>query len=885
VSARPLWIEYLDAKNFPGREHEAETVALLRKKYGARAVSLLVLCDDPALEFARTHRAALWPGIPVVFCGINGYTPEMRDGLPASTGIAESLDIDGTIRAALRLCPSTRNVVVLHDSTVTGVGSRRAFDAVAPRFAGRVTFRVLPDLPAGELFRLLRGLGRESVVLALSYSRDADGRVFDHERIAELLARSSAVPVFVVHGERLGRGVVGGILLGGYEHGREAGRLALRVLRGEAADAIPVARATARPEFDFEGLRRWNLDPAALPEGARVINVPESFYRKYRSLVWGTVAVFLGLVAIVVTLSLNIVRRRRAEAAEMEEQRFLQSVLDRLPDPVVVLDARHEVRLRNEAARLLAEGEGGGAGGDVPLFHRPGDCPGDGEPCAVHDALSAGAAVAFERRQLREDGDARTFSVSAAPVPLLGGGETGVVAFAHDVTELKRANLELLDKERRLDHLAHHDSLTGLPNRLLFHDRFRQAIARVRRAQQPLALLFLDLDRFKNVNDAHGHDTGDELLAAVGRRLQECVRDSDTVARLGGDEFALLLDGPRDAAAAAIVARKVLRALGQPFSAGRHEIFVGASIGISLYPDDGGSAADLLKHADAAMYLAKERGRGNYQFFTEALNDRVLRQVTVEKKLRRALAAGVLEVHFQPIVSLASGRIVAGEALLRWTDGELGEVSPAEFVPIAEEAGLIGAIGESVLRTACRAASAWQVEGLGAVRVAVNVSARQFWQGEVLGAVERALAESALPASSLELELTESVHVPRTDDIRVVLDALRALGVRLSVDDFGTGWSSLAYLRRLPLDTLKVAQEFVRDLSVDPNDAAIVKAILSLARTLGYHVVAEGVESSEHVDFFRAHGCDLVQGHFFSRAVPEREFGELLRAEGRARVS
>ncbi len=880
---RPVWVEYLDAKNFPGREHEAEIVSLLARKYGGREVSLVVLCDDPALEFGRAHGATLWPGMPVVFCGINGYEPSMKEGLPRSTGIAESLDIDGTIRAALRLCPDARTVVVLHDSTVTGLGSRRAFDAVAPRFAGRVSFRVLPDVRAEELFGLLRRLGRHDVVLALSYGRDAAGRVFDHERIAELLARSSTAPVFVVHGERLGRGVVGGVLLGGYEHGRETGRLALRVLRGEEPDAIPVARAAARPEFDWEGLRRWNVDPRALPEGARVINVPESFYRKYRSLVWGTVALVLGLVAIVVTLSLNIVRRRRAEAAVLEEQRFLQSVLDRLPDPVVVLDAGHGIRLRNEAARRLAGEDGAAAGPPVSLFHEPGECPSAGEPCAVRDALAADAAVAYERRQLLPGGDARTFSVSAAPLPLLEAEGRGVVASAHDVTELKRANLELLDKERRLDHLAHHDSLTGLPNRLLFHDRFQQAIVRARRSQQPLALLFLDLDRFKNVNDALGHDIGDDLLAAVGRRLQECVRDSDTVARLGGDEFAILLDGPTDAASAAVVARKVLWTLGRPFAAGRHEIFVGASIGISLHPDDGGSVADLVKHADAAMYLAKERGRGNYQFFTEALNERVLRQVTVEKRLRRAVAAGALEVHFQPIVSLATGRVVAGEALLRWTDEELGEVSPAEFVPIAEEAGIIGTIGESVLATACRAARAWQLEGHGEIRVAVNVSARQFWQGEVLGTVERALAESDLPPSSLELELTESVLVPRTEEIRDLLDALRALGVRLSVDDFGTGWSSLAYLRRLPLDTLKVAQEFVRDLSVDPNDAAIVKAILSLARTLGYRVVAEGVESTAHVEFFREHGCDLVQGHYFSRAVPEREFAELLRS--RAPVS
>ncbi|MBK8597430.1 MAG: EAL domain-containing protein [Holophagales bacterium] len=881
VNGRPLWVEYLDAKSFPAMAHEPETVALYRTKYGGRHLSLVVLCDDPALEFARAHRDELWPGVPVVFCGINGYTPEKLAGLKPATGVAESLDIGGTLEAALGLCPGARTVVVLHDSTVTGLGSLRDFEAAAPRFGSRVRFQVLPEMAVDALLGTLERLGADVIVLALSYSRDAAGRVFDHSRIAELLAGHSAVPVFVVHGERLGRGVVGGILLGGTEHGREAGRLALRVLGGESAGTIPVARGTSYPEFDYEGLERWRLDPSKLPEGARVINVPESFYRRYRSLVWGTAAVVLGLSAIVVVLSLNIVRRRRAERAVQEERRFVQSVLDRLPDPVLVFDAGHVLKLENEAAHALAEGASGSTP-HAPLFNLTGaPCPEGSEPCPVREALGAGGAVVFERRQLVGEGETRTYSVSAAPLPLLATGETGVVVSAHDVTALKRANLDLLDKERRLDHLAHHDALTGLPNRLLFHDRFQQAIARARRAHHPLALLFLDLDRFKNVNDSLGHETGDELLTAVGLRLRECVRDSDTVARLGGDEFAVLLDGPTDAAHAATVARKTLGTLGRTLTLDQHEVFVGASIGIAVYPDDGGTTDDLLKHADAAMYLAKERGRGNYQFFTEVLNARVLRQVTIEKRLRHALAAGALEVHFQPIVSLSTGRIVAGEALLRWTDEELGAVGPAEFVPIAEESGLIGAIGEGVLRIACRAARGWQLEGFGDFRIAVNVSARQFWQREILGSVERALSESSLPASSLELELTESVLLPRTEDVRGLLDELGGLGVRLSVDDFGTGYSSLGYLKRLPLDTIKVAQDFVRDLSVDPNDAAIVEAVLSLARTLGFDVVAEGVETAEHVAFFREHGCDLVQGHYFGRAVPEREFGELLRAGAR----
>jgi diguanylate cyclase (GGDEF)-like protein len=584
------------------------------------------------------------------------------------------------------------------------------------------------------------------------------------------------------------------------------------------------------------------------------------------------------LSLLVVGLAVNILRRRRAETALEAERVFLQSVIDGLPDPVFVLEPDHSVRMRNRSAESIERAEPGAPVHQLsrPLLHTPDSpCAADGERCAVQEVIDRRQPVHFERRRLRSQSVLETFEISAAPL-WREGEVAGVIASAHDITELKSVYERLLDHERQLEHIAHHDPLTGLPNRLLFLDRFHQAIARSTRSHNTVALLFLDLDRFKNVNDTLGHETGDALLRQVAERLKVSVRVEDTVARLGGDEFTILIEESRENPTGVAVARKIIQALERPFSVGAHQLYAGASIGIAIYPVDGTSVERLIRNADAAMYLAKERGRGNYQFFTESLNEKAHRQLVLETRLRETLSRDGLDLNYQPIVRLSDGRIVAAEALLRWTDPELGSVSPCEFIPVAEETGLIVAIGESVLRKACLAAAHWHAIGFPEMRVAVNISARQFWHQDLSSSVRQVLVESGLPARFLELELTESLLLPDSSGSIDIVQGLRDLGVRLSLDDFGTGYSSLSYLRTLPLHTLKIAQEFVQDLSPASNDSAIVRVILSLSKMLGFEVTAEGVETAEQLEFLAANGCDFVQGHYFHKAVPAPELEALL---------
>ncbi|OWW21409.1 hypothetical protein AYR66_19900 [Noviherbaspirillum denitrificans] len=444
--------------------------------------------------------------------------------------------------------------------------------------------------------------------------------------------------------------------------------------------------------------------------------------------------------------------------------------------------------------------------------------------------------------------------------------------------------IERKQDEDYIRHMAHHDALTGLPNRLLLEDRLSQAIARAARYHALVAVLFVDLDHFKHVNDSLGHHIGDKLLQAIGERMQDCLREGDSIARLGGDEFVICLaevSRNRDAAA---VAQKIQAALAESFTVDGNVLQVGSSIGISLYPLDGADAEALLRAADAAMYDAKAKGRGNYQFFTPALNIAAQQRLTVSNQLRQALVRGEFVLYYQPQVSLRSGAIVGVEALMRWKRCQHGKhdlVSPTHFIPILEEIGLMAEAGKWVLREACMQAAAWQKMGLAPIRLAVNLSARQFAGDDIVRTVIEVLDESGLGPEWLELEITESLMFDDSERIIHAMHELKRLGVSLSLDDFGTGYSSLSYLRRFPVDRVKIDRSFVQDLTTNAGGADIVRSILALSQKLGLAAIAEGVETEAQLGYLRQQGCAEIQGYLFSPPFPAEEMTLLLRSDRR----
>ncbi|OIQ74324.1 cyclic di-GMP phosphodiesterase Gmr [mine drainage metagenome] len=429
----------------------------------------------------------------------------------------------------------------------------------------------------------------------------------------------------------------------------------------------------------------------------------------------------------------------------------------------------------------------------------------------------------------------------------------------------------------RLEHLAHHDVLTDLPNRLLLQDRLNQAIELAHRQGRKLAVMFLDLDRFKHINDSLGHAVGDQLLQSVAQRLVDCVRHSDTISRQGGDEFVLLLSYIEHAEDAARTARKILAALVRSHAIDGHDLHISVSIGISIYPDHGQDAETLIKSADTAMYYAKEGGRNNYQFFEKDMNILAVERHSIEGGLRRGLERQEFVLHYQPKVNLHSGMIVGVEALIRWQHPERGLLAPVQFVPIAEDCGLILPIGRWVLREACLQVQAWRQAGLPPITVAVNTSALEFRARDFLEYVRATLEDAHLEPRYLELELTESVLMRDAESTHSVLNELASLGVNLAVDDFGTGYSSLSYLRRFPIDTLKIDQSFVNQMTSNQEDATIVSAVISMGRSLKRRVIAEGVETAEQHAFLLARNCDEGQGYYYGRPVAAEDLAALLK--------
>ena len=569
----------------------------------------------------------------------------------------------------------------------------------------------------------------------------------------------------------------------------------------------------------------------------------------------------------------SMVDRAANAEALFEEKERAQVTLNSIGDAVISTDVWGQVTYLN----VVAEGLTGWSCDDAaghPLeevFHIV-------DATTRETALNPMALAIAENRTvsltpncilIRRDGAEAAIEDSTAPIHDRRGQVTGAVIVFHDVSTARALSL-------RMAFLAQHDSLTELPNRILLNDRLNQAMALAHRRRQKLAVLFLDVDRFKHINDSLGHAIGDRLLQSVAQRVLACVRSSDTVSRQGGDEFVVLLAEVAHAQDAAVSANKILLALGAPYHIDQHELQLTASIGIVTYPDDGTDSETLMKNADFAMYHAKDAGRNNYQFFKPDMNVRAVERQSLENGLHHALDLQEFELHYQPKMNLETGEMMGVEALIRWRHPQRGLVPPSQFIPIAEECGLIVPIGRWVLREACRQAQAWQDAGLAPLRIAVNISAVELRAKDFVAGVLAILAETGLDPSYLELELTETFLMQDSKSTGAVLQGLKDMGVQLALDDFGTGYSSLSYLKRFPIDTVKIDQSFVRNVTTDADDASIVSAVISMGESLHMRVVAEGVETREQLAFLQEHGCPFGQGYYFNQPMAAAKFSHLL---------
>ncbi|MCV6623535.1 MAG: EAL domain-containing protein [Cellvibrionaceae bacterium] len=475
-----------------------------------------------------------------------------------------------------------------------------------------------------------------------------------------------------------------------------------------------------------------------------------------------------------------------------------------------------------------------------------------------------------------DDGETKYYWINRFPLLDQQGKLFASCAICTDITERKHSELAMQEQQKRLNYLAFHDELTGLPNRTLFHERLLHSLARAKRNHNQVAIMLLDVDRFKYINDSFGHDAGDALLKVIAERLVSCVREVDTVARLGGDEFVLVIEDIQHQSDVALVTEKILNISAEPFELRGYEITSTLSIGVSVFPADGEDSEALLKHADVAMYRAKDDGKNTYRLFDHSMNEQAVQSLLRENELRKAIKNNQLKLLYQPKIDLHNTEVIGVEALVRWDLGDGNFMSPADFIPLAEETGLIVPLGEWVLDEACRQQRSWLDSGLNIGSVAVNLSPRQFLQGEFSDFIKSVLDKHSLPPSSLELEITETSAMENAEQSVLMLKRLHAMGVALAMDDFGTGYSSLAYLKRFPIDTLKIDRSFIRDIYQDKNDAAIAKSIIDLGHNMGLKVVAEGIETSDQKFWLKKQGCDYAQGFYFSKPISAQEIEESL---------
>ncbi len=577
----------------------------------------------------------------------------------------------------------------------------------------------------------------------------------------------------------------------------------------------------------------------------------------------------------------NITKEKESEITSREEHNYLQSIIDSVNDPIMVIKEDYTVDLMNSTIHEKLKNINIADQKHPKCYeishNRSTPCDGFSYPCPLKDVIDTKKHVTVVHDHYNADGEKRYVEIAATPLFDNKKRCIGIIESSRDITEHFQIRDELEEQKDILHYQAHHDALTGLPNRALFHDRLKQGIVRSRRNSNKLALFFIDLDHFKEINDSLGHTIGDEVLQSVTHRLSKIIRKEDTLARLGGDEFIIIMEGIEQSQNISLLGNKILEVLSESIIVNKHTLYVSSSIGISLYPEDGENAQDLLKYADAAMYKAKDEGRNNFQFYSTEMTKLALERVTMEASLRDALKNEDFMVYYQPQVNGENNKLIGMEALVRWMHPIDGLVSPINFIPLAESTGLIIELDKFVMRTAMTQVAKWYNQGLNPGILALNLSLRQLYKDDFISLLKSMMEDTGCRAEWIELEVTEGQIMSNPQKTTKILNKIHELGIALSVDDFGTGYSSLSYLKKLPIKKLKIDQSFIQELSGDKDDAAVItKSVIALAKSLNLNVIAEGVETKEQKEFLLESGCTDIQGYFYGKPMPKDEIELLL---------
>ena len=875
-------VEYLDTKRAGySALYAAQVAEHLRLKYRGYQPAAIYVTDDNALAFARIHLERLFPGVPVFFSGVNDVDVREKIDPDHITGVLEVKEILPNLRLMRQIDPAIRDIVIVGDASETyRVIENEILQTLLGDAGVQATF-ISASRIEDLVGRLQARKERFVFLTTLGSIAGPDGRILSLPETVAAIVEAGDFVVFSMEDAYLYPGVLGGYVTSGRLQGRAAAELLVRHLDGAALSDLPVVTDSPNAYIiDETELGKAGLVlPRDIADEVILVNRVPSFYASNRTIILGSLYGLLGLLLVSLTVSLALFIRKNRQIARASQQ---------LADTTDSLDRAQRIAQMGNWDWHIRENRLFWSEGIYRLFGLPrGRSEASYETflervhpedraeveATVRQALDSGSSYALDHRIVRPDGSIRVVHENAEVLLDADGKPLRMIGTVQDITSRKQVEQALRDKDAHLEFVAYHDALTGLPNRALLMDRLRHAASRADRAQARMAVLFIDLDRFKTINDSLGHAIGDGVLQAAAGRLGTLVREEDTLARLGGDEFVVLLESVRDGQDAATVAEKIIHALEDTLQIGDYPLHISASIGISLYPEDGHDAETLLMHADAAMYKSKERGRNTFHFYEQGITERAMRRIQLESRLRGAIGERTLSLHYQPLIRLDSRRICGAEALLRWNDPMEGSVPPDHFIPLAEDTGLIVPIGEWVVREACLALRRWDAAGvaLDDFILHVNLSGKQLLQKDLPQRLAAVLDETGISPTRLVLELTESSIMEGEAVGLDGLAALRKLGFGIAIDDFGTGHSSLSRLKQLPIGELKIDRSFIRDLAEDSDDAAIVQAILALAAKLSLQVIAEGVEHAGQEAFLLQNGCLRAQGYYYARPLPEAD--------------
>ena len=881
VAFTDIHIEYLDLVKNPQPGYRQRLGDLLSEKYPGGRIGALVVIQPPAMDFLLTEGARIAPNRTVL---VSQRSPSPNDSSAGRQIYVQSssLDYAGTLQRALGLFPRTKQVYFL--SGTSALEHERMADAQQQfvPWTGKLKFIYLDKLAFEEMESLLKSAPANSVIIAPGVNRDVRGTTFVPVESIIRIAKSANAPVFPLYNVSIGRGPIGGMVSILENEGQSMARSVIELLNRtqQSPGEFRVQTARSVSIFDWQQLERWGADVTSLPEDTQYLNRPPSLWGLYKAYVIAGMGVILVLSGLTASLTIQNQRRRRAELSLRASQERYQLLADNTSDVFWILNLKRKTwdylspsieRLTGYPVQELLDTSIEKILPEVASAQFL-----NSNAQRVADSLKRPSTAKSYTDSLeikRRDGSS-VWTESVTHYVTNDQGELVLMGVTRDVSQRVAA-------EKKIEQLAFYDTLTHLPNRKLLQDRIAHAILGLSRTQRTCAVLFVDLDHFKTINDTRGHEVGDLLLQQAAHRLTASVRSADTVARLGGDEFVVILadlDSNANTAVseAGAVGENILAAFRQDFVLQGQEHRVTASIGITLLAHSGDTGDELLKRADLAMYRAKAAGRDMLQFFDPQMQATATARANLERAIRGALQAQEFELYFQPQVDSA-GVTNGAEALVRWQRPGHGTVSPADFIPLAEETGQILPLGQWVIETACTQLVVWAAKPeTASLSLAINISARQFYHPDFVKRLLAALAKTGAMATRLKLELTESLMLSDIEDTISKMLELKSHGLSFSLDDFGTGYSSLQYLKRLPLDQLKIDQSFVRDLLNDANDAAIVRTTIALAKSLGLAVIAEGVETTAQQVYLAEHGCNNYQGYLFARPMPIAEFHRFL---------